>query len=207
MNKVWKNISLNNVSIEYVLKQSKGRNLKMQILHENNVAYLQVNKPKFVMQYFVDKYLQSKTDWILEKLELVQNRINKNIENGKDVENLSGKDLKKRYVQDKEIARVLVNDKLEYWKSFYKTNFDINLVWNKVAIKNTQTRWGSCSSKKNLNFSFKIIYLSNEEQDYLIVHELCHLLEMNHGKNFWNLVSLGIPQYLKLKNKLRKWKE
>lgn len=103
----------------------------------------------------------------------------------------------------KKEARVFVMEKLEYWKNFYAQNFSIHFKWNKVAIKDTKTRWGSCSSKKNLNFSYKILSLPPEGQDYLIVHELSHLIHMNHSKNFWDIVALGIPSH-KDKRKLLK---
>lgn len=112
---------------------------------------------------------------------------------------------KKEYVERKEEARKLVNEKLGYWKTKYLENFGLDLSYNKVAIKNTTTRFGSCSSKKNLNFSYKILDLTEEEQNYLVVHELCHLAEMNHGENFWHLVSLTIPNYKQIRDKMRKY--
>ena len=201
-------IILNGVNIEYILKQSRGRNLRMQITNFKNLeneyeAKLMVSKPRFMLLFSVENFLQSKKDWILEKLELVQMRINKNLESGKGFQNLSKRELTKNYKQEKEKARILVKEKLAYWQNFYWQNFQVDFKWNRVAIKNTQTRWGSCSSKKNLNFSFKIVYLSEEEQNYLIVHELSHLLQMNHSKNFWHLVSLGIPNYKILRKSLK----
>ena len=201
-------IILNGVNIEYILKQSRGRNLRMQITNFKNLeneyeAKLMVSKPRFMLLFSVENFLKSKKDWILEKLELVQMRINKNLESGKGFQNLSKRELTKNYKQEKEKARILVKEKLAYWQNFYWQNFQVDFKWNRVAIKNTQTRWGSCSSKKNLNFSFKIVYLSEEEQNYLIVHELSHLLQMNHSKNFWHLVSLGIPNYKILRKSLK----
>jgi predicted metal-dependent hydrolase len=114
---------------------------------------------------------------------------------------LKGK--RSEYLDQKEHARKLVQEKLDHWKKFYLENFGIHFVWRRVAIKNSKTRWGSCSSQKNLNFSYKILTLSPEGQDYLIVHELCHLIQMNHSKNFWDLVGLGIPNYKKLRKNLR----
>lgn len=71
---------------------------------------------------------------------------------------------KKEYLENKEKAREVVLEKLKYWQDFYKNNFQINLEYKKVFIKNVSTRWGSCSSKKNLNFSYKIVFLSSELQ-------------------------------------------
>jgi predicted metal-dependent hydrolase len=78
-----------------------------------------------------------------------------------------------------------------------------NFSYNKVFIKNQRTRWGSCSSNRNLNFNYRIINLAPELQDYLIVHELCHLQEFNHGQAFWNLVGLQIPNYKVVRTQLK----
>lgn len=98
----------------------------------------------------------------------------------------------------REQARCLVESRIRYFNSFY--NFKIN----RIAIKNTSTRWGSCSSKRNLNFNYKIIYLRPDLADYLIVHELCHLGELNHSKRFWALVCKTIPDYTKSNKELRR---
>jgi len=109
----------------------------------------------------------------------------------------SGIKNRKDYLLKKELARNIVLEKLTFWKNFYKESFGVDFVWNRVAIKNSKTRWGSCSSKKNLNFSYKICDLPVESQDYLIVHELCHLVHMNHSKDFWGLVERSVPDFEK----------
>ena len=107
--------------------------------------------------------------------------------------------LRRRFtVEKREQARILVENRLSFFNKFYK--FEIN----RIAIKNTSTRWGSCSSKKNLNFNYKIIYLKPYLADYLIVHELCHLGQLNHSKKFWALVSQTIKDYGKISKELKK---
>ena len=101
-------------------------------------------------------------------------------------------------IKKREQARRFVEYRINYFNKFY--NFEIN----RIAIKNTSTRWGSCSSKRNLNFNYKIIYLRPELADYLIVHELCHLGELNHSKRFRVLVSKTIPDYVKINKELRR---
>lgn len=110
---------------------------------------------------------------------------------------VTNKGARSEYLKYKEIARTLVHERLEYFNQFY------HFSYNKVFIKNTKTKWGSCSSKRNLNFSYKIALLKPELRDYLIVHELCHLGEMNHGKAFWDLVAQQIPDYKKCHSMLR----
>lgn len=95
-------------------------------------------------------------------------------------------------------ARALVIERLNYFNKFYQ------LSYKRVFIRSQKTRWGSCSSEHNLNFNYRIIYLSPELQDYLIVHELCHLKYFNHGPQFWSLVSETLPNYKELKAQLAK---
>ncbi len=93
------------------------------------------------------------------------------------------------YKAHKEQARALVLEKIAYWNQFYHFEF------NRVAIRNQRRCWGSCTSLKNLNFSYRILFLPPHLQDYIIVHELCHLQELHHRKEFWELVALHIPEY------------
>lgn len=69
--------------------------------------------------------------------------------------------------------------------------------FNKIRITSAKTRWGSCSSKKNLNFSFRLMKYSKEAIDYVIIHELAHLKHMNHSKKFWKEVEIMMPEYKK----------
>ncbi len=101
-------------------------------------------------------------------------------------------------IKKREQARRLVENRLSFFNKIY--NFEIN----RIAIKNTSTRWGSCSSKGNLNFNYKILYIRPALADYLIVHELCHLGELNHSKRFWALVSKTIPDYIEVNKELRR---
>lgn len=70
-----------------------------------------------------------------------------------------------------------------------------------IRVKNQMTRYGSCSSKGNLNFNWKVIMAPAEVVDYLLAHELSHLGQMNHSAKFWALVARACPQY----EKHRKW--
>jgi len=76
--------------------------------------------------------------------------------------------------------------------------------YNKINITNAQKRWGSCSAKGNLNFSWSLIMAPLCVIDYVVVHELVHLEEMNHSKSFWNKVKMLMPNYEKYKNWLKK---
>lgn len=89
----------------------------------------------------------------------------------------------------KERARELVKERIGYYRPV------INRPIGEVRIKSQKRRWGSCSSRGNLNFNWRIILMPDEMFDYIIVHEMCHLLFLNHSKSYWNSVASVLPDY------------
>ncbi|RIV29219.1 M48 family peptidase [Alicyclobacillaceae bacterium I2511] len=71
----------------------------------------------------------------------------------------------------------------------------IGATYNKIRIKDQRSRWGSCSSQRNLNFNWRLVQVPEFVLDYVVVHELCHLWEMNHSTRFWSLVGTHFPRY------------
>ena len=92
-------------------------------------------------------------------------------------------------------AELLIKNKVTYWAN--KTG----LISQKIILRDQRTRWGSCSVKGNLNFNWRIVMAPDPVVDYLIIHELCHLKEMNHSQKYWNLVAIFSPQW----KKQREW--
>lgn len=103
----------------------------------------------------------------------------------------------KEYKLHKEHARAIATERLAHFNQFY------NFTYGRIAIRNTKSRWGSCSKKGNLNFSYKIALLPPHLADYIIVHELCHIGEFNHGKGFWELVERTMPEWRKYREELK----
>ena len=103
----------------------------------------------------------------------------------------------KHYRAHKEAARELVLSRLAHFNAHYQFSY------NRVAIRNQRRCWGSCTSLQNLNFSYRLLFLPPELADYVIVHELCHLAELNHSQNFWARVAETIPEYQLHRSALR----
>ena len=96
----------------------------------------------------------------------------------------------------------------KYAGDWFRTRVDawaarIGVTYRSLYIKETRTRWGSCSSIGNINLHWKLIMLSDRLSDYVIVHELCHRVEMNHSKKFWQTVEMHIPDYAERRKELR----
>lgn len=88
-----------------------------------------------------------------------------------------------------------------FGQKVYDWSVKMGVTYGKVNVRDTSSRWGSCSAKGNLSFSWKIFIMPEELVDYLVVHELAHRKHMNHSHEFWNEVERYIPDYKKLKKK------
>jgi len=95
------------------------------------------------------------------------------------------------------MALLFLEDRVPYWAA------KINVSPKNIRAKNQHTLWGSCSKRSNLNFNWRILLLSNQAADYLIIHELSHLKEMNHSPRFWQLVQQYCPEYKTYKAELK----
>lgn len=94
--------------------------------------------------------------------------------------------LKQWYSQQ---AGRIIRERVEYYQKILQEPISC------IRIKDVKSRWGSCSSKRNLNFNWRLVMAPPEVLDYVVVHELCHLKEMNHSKAFWALVESILPDY------------
>lgn len=83
-----------------------------------------------------------------------------------------------------------INEKVQYWNQQY-----FQKTIKNVALKYNASNWGSCSTKGNINLSTRLLFAPDEVIDYVIIHELTHLLEMNHSPKFWKIVKNVMPDY------------
>ena len=178
---------LNDREVEYTVKQTaRARCMRIAVHCDASVV---VTVPFYFGFNRIDKFLQQKANWVLSK-------IDKFLQIGKRAVPIhSGR---KDYKQYREQARAFVHAKVAEVNKIY------NFSFNKIAIKNHKSRWGSCSKKGNMNFNYKIIFLPERLAEYIVAHELCHLGEFNHSRNFWNLVGRAIPDYKEARIQMKK---
>lgn len=119
----------------------------------------------------------------------------KNTENALISEKTVQAQIEKWYIST---ARDIIEDRVYFYAKL------IGKTVNTVRMKNTQTRWGSCSSKQNININWRLIMAPFEVMDYVILHEVCHLKHLNHSLSFWKLVKQIMPNYADKTNWLKK---
>lgn len=187
-----------------IIKQ-KRKTLSLKVDNDWQVI---VKVPNYASKKNILDFLEKYKDWILEKQELVSKNTQKfevwekflffweyfelkfdekkkfffdekyfytNFKNPEEI--------KKKFIKfyKKEAKKYIVDKTIEFSKILW-------LEFKEIKINSAKTRWWSCNSKKNINFSFRLILAPKLSIDYVIIHELSHLKEMNHSRQFWNLV-------------------
>lgn len=173
----------------YTLKRSaRARSMRITIYPTGDVR---VTAPRLVPEFLVRGFVASKKEWILRKVEEFRSRppVPKRIQWG------TGK--RREYVAHRKAAYALAIEKVRFFAEKYGVSFGT------ITIRNQKSRWGSCTKKGNLSFSYRIVFLPEELQNYLVVHEVCHIREFNHSKAFWELVKQEVPSYKQLRKKLK----
>lgn len=174
------------LNFDYTLKIS--RRAKRLRLAVNRLGEVTLTRPAMISPLIAEKFLHSQAAWVLSKISEQASRPHD------PLDRLTRRD----YLFNREAARQLVLARLEVFNQIYKFKYQ------RVSIRDQKTRWGSCSRQGNLNFSYKLIYLEPELQDYIIVHELCHLEELNHSVRFWRLVAKAVPDFSRRRARLRR---
>ncbi|PJE58318.1 MAG: metal-dependent hydrolase [Candidatus Portnoybacteria bacterium CG10_big_fil_rev_8_21_14_0_10_36_7] len=179
-------INLHNRVVEYsVLRSDRAKRMRLAVYCDGNFV---VTVPKVLPADSIDRYLIEKSKWVVSKLDFFE-QLNKRQKLSLGVDGFE-------VYRDK--ALKMVTHRIEELNNeLYKFKF------NQITVKNQKTRWGSCSKKRNLNFNYKILFLSPRMRDYIIIHELCHLREFNHSNKFWRLVAKAIPNYVDIVEELK----
>lgn len=192
-----KEINISGRQINYQIRKYKlSKNLRLSIrpcfdnelgCENNSHLKILVSMPARASLKMAEKFVHERRSWIIEKID----ELKKTAPYSRPAMD------KKTYKKEKERARKIIEGRVHYFGDLYGFKF------NRIAIRSQRTRWGSCTRNGNLNFNYKLIYLPVEIMDYVIVHELCHLDQLNHSKKFWFLVSEIVPNYRELRRELK----
>jgi predicted metal-dependent hydrolase len=175
--------------IPYTLTRSRrARYLRITIAHTGEVKII---APTVASESRINDFLRERGNWIEQKRNyFAENPVN-------DIGLLLSKRSRKEYLAHKDQVYDLLSERCRHFNQHY------NFQYSRISIRNQKSRWGSCSKKGNINFNYKMLFLPSEVRDYIVVHELCHLKQLNHSKAFWDLVAETVPGHKALRRKLR----
>jgi len=211
--------------IDYTLNRSKRKTLALYVRD----GAVEIRAPLKAPKSAIDKFVVSKDKWITDKLaistERAEQRDNFYLNYGDKIlyrgkhypvgakdgnrvgfdemrfympPGLSAEQIKYACV---EVYRMLAKRYLTARTSYFAGLMSVTPL--AVKINGAKTRWGSCSAKKSLNFSWRLMMADDGIIDYVVVHELAHITEMNHSERFWGLVNKILPDVNVRKKKLK----
>ncbi len=201
--------------MEYKIVRSKRKTLAIYVTPQ---AEVEVRAPLRLAQSRIDAFVQQKQNWIVSH----QSRIREQLEKRSsfafgDTLPLLGKEYPVTYAECKnaefngrsflvpqgdfdtvrsaviKLYRFLAHDELTKRVQYYCKV--MGLAPSAVKISSAHTRWGSCSGKNSLNFSWRLVLAHPDAVDYVVVHELAHIRQHNHSAAFWQLVKRVLPDY------------
>ena len=172
-------IGKSDIKIEII--RSSRKTLAIEIRPDMRVI---VRAPHRAPNGYIEQFISDRADWIVEHLRRMEQK-NKQCNDALPVKKLSYNDIKK--LADK--ACTCIPGRVAHFAPL------VGVTYGRITIRNQRTRWGSCSSRGNLNFNCLLMLAPPEVIDYVVVHELCHRKEMNHSQLFWNEVARVLPGY------------
>ena len=210
----------------YRLVRSRRKTLGIYV---NREAEVEVRAPLNMSESYIDRFVRSRQAWIDkavsdrslvktareafkltygdmvlyrgQPIQVVSGQTSRPFYDGAAFvlpEGLSDEEIKKASIDVyKAEARKYIAERLDYLAK------KVSVTPAGMRISSARTRWGSCSANQNLNFSWRLIMASDEAIDYVIIHELAHLKELNHSQRFWALVQSAAPDHKSAKAHLR----
>lgn len=163
--------------IPYILIKSRIKNMYIHIKDGNVI----VKAPNRLKEKYIYDFVNRKAKWIYEKVK--ESKTNPKIQ-------------EKIEQEDMERLSKIVEE------SVRKYSITLGVAPKKVRIKDIKYAWGSCSSKRNISINMHLAKKEEKVIEYVVLHEMCHLVYMNHSKDFWNLVEKHMPRYKEYKKML-----
>lgn len=166
--------------------KSNRKSLSIEVKKDLRII---VRAPLFISNRDIEKFIADKSVWIEKTIEKVKVRN----EQEKSMPKFTAEEI--HNLADK--ALEIIPKRADYYAKI------MDVSYGRITIRNQVSRWGSCSQKGNLNFNCLLMLCPAEVIDYVVVHELCHIKEMNHSKKFWSEVSHFCPEYKQHKAQLK----
>lgn len=167
------------MDISFQVIRSDRKTIALHIMPDGTVL---VRCPKRMSDAEIRSFVESKQRWI-----------QKHLQNKQRLPQFTPQQLQ---VMGEEAAQI-INARAAYFTPL------LGVTYHRITIRTQRTRWGSCSGKGNLNFNRLLALVPMEVLDYVVVHELCHLKEMNHSPKFWALLESILPDYKQRKKWLK----
>lgn len=168
--------------MEFTVIHSNRKTIAIQVNMDLSVI---VRAPKRASQKEIQRFLKEKEAWVIKAQEKMRKRQEEY--EAEPVEVLTEAQLR-------ELA-ALAAEHIPGRAAYYSRRMGVD--YGRITIRNQKTRWGSCSSRGDLNFNCLLMLAPPEVIDYVVVHELCHRIEMNHSQSFWKEVEKILPDYKK----------
>lgn len=158
--------------------RSNRRTISLEITSAGEIL---VRAPRRMPEADIRAFVESKKSWIAKHLQKREQEMELLQEEGRFTE---------REIQRlKLLAKQIIPEKVAYYARLMK------VTYGRITIRKQKTRWGSCTREGNLNFNCLLMMAPPEVLDYVVIHELCHRIEMNHSANFWAQVEKMMPDY------------
>ncbi len=168
--------------MEYTLIYSDRKTISISVKD----GKITVRAPKGTSKSIIESFITKNKKWVETHIEKEKARIDK-------FEALSNDDIKKI----KKDAKGYLSQRTAYYANI------MGLKYGRITITSAKTRFGSCSSKGNISYSYRLMLYPELARDYVVVHELAHLVEMNHSKRFYSIIEKYMPDY-KLRKRMLK---
>lgn len=174
----------------YTLRRSKrSRRIRLSVRSDGSIL---VTAPPRATVRLIEQFVSQQSEWIAAAIERV-------LQKQKDSLSLWPSGAPGPYAKHKEEALALLKERTAHFAAI------LGYTPTAIRVRDQKTRWGSCSRRGSLSFSYRLLFLPENLRDYIVVHELCHLKEFNHSSRFWALVAHVIPEYKALRSELRKY--
>ncbi len=169
--------------MDYEIIYSKRKTLCLQVKQDGTVV---VRAPLGTPRAKIEEFAFKHRDWVAKKVEIAKNRLI-------PIDTLDESEIERL----KALAYEIIPPRVQYYAEL------VGVSYASISINRAKTRFGSCSSQKRLNFSCNLMRYPLEAIDYVVLHEVAHLKELNHSKRFWAIVEAYMPDYKERKRMLK----